>query len=119
MSDMTLADGTIIALYDYAAARAAGTLDNVGRGRFIGPACFDWDRERKFPHWVYVRANGVMSPGPSVSTHPNPGFPRIPQARWGACCHAGPHVCSQCGEKAFYEIHGMADGECQYCWYRG
>jgi len=69
--------------------------------------------------WIHVDPTGNASHVRLYTgTTPEPPPLRKPGAT--ACgCSEGSHACPACGEPAWIEIHGYADGYCSACYARG
>jgi hypothetical protein len=79
-----------------------------------------WDDQRKHPSWVYIAPSGIEYPTFFyLARYPEP--PPLPQpvSARRACSCGSAHVCSECGQPYFIEIHGVADGYCTYCYHSG
>ena len=73
-----------------------------------------------FRVWYY---QGPRGPWQQVTGF-NPGadwraVPPLPQPRehWAKCGCGKAHVCTQCGQPYYIEIHGVAAGYCTYCYH--
>lgn len=80
-----------------------------------------WDEEGKHLHWIYLAPSGIeYYTNLYLSRCPEPPPLPRPQAEWRiARCYDGPHICSECGQPYFIELHGNADGYCTYCYHNG
>lgn len=95
-----------------------------GLGRFrLGPTVTIGGR----PHasWIYITPRGLecfasSQHGQYLDEPLKPPPLPQPEAERRQCgCWRGPHTCGECGQPYWIEIHGMADGYCTYCYYRG
>jgi len=79
-----------------------------------------FERHQDGKHWVYVAPNGYARPVNEQWSKAEP--PALPKSQpiIGRKCGCGKvHVCHSCGQAAWIEIHGVADGYCTYCYSRG
>lgn len=106
-------------LYSYDDARTRVPAAWQGREQrpgFVGLGHFERHPDGK--GWVYVQRNGLAIPITENWGKPTP--PPLPKNNpTQANCWHGPHTCSACGTPYWHEYHGVADGECSYCYYRG
>ena len=69
--------------------------------------------------WIYICPDGLAMPLWEYDPAKRPPLPQ-PKNKWRRCgCHERQHTCGACGQPYWVEIHGMADGYCTYCYYRG
>ena len=71
--------------------------------------------------WICLSPSGDCNPADgyaTTATHPEPPPLERTPARRGCC--GGAHDCGECGAAGTWiEFHGMADGYCSRCHYRG
>jgi hypothetical protein len=117
----------------YPVGPASRFMDTLKRDNANQPAVYEkglgtfrvgrypWDETGKHLHWVYIAPSGIeYDTNWFLSRCPEPPPLPRPQAEWrqARCCD-GPHICSECGQPYFIEIHGVADGFCTYCYHHG
>lgn len=77
-----------------------------------------WDDERKHPAWVYIAPSGIeYHTHEYLAKHPEPPPLPKPQSAWRRCGCGVPHICGECGQPYYIELHGVADGYCTYCYH--
>ena len=86
-------------------------------GRVAPPGLGTFARRGKT--WIYILPDGYAEPVLEHYGLPDP--PPLPRpAGERERCHCGkPHRCTACGEVAWIELHGVADGYCTHCYHRG
>lgn len=124
----------------YAIGPGARFIETLKRGKDQEPAPYEpglgawrigieaWDEQRKHPTWVYIAPSGIeyatrffLSRQDAWHLARNPEPPPLPQPASArrTCSCGSAHICSECGQPYFIEIHGVADGYCTYCYHSG
>jgi len=102
---------------------AGEPVERKGLGTFRVFGTVENGRPSRFASWIYVTPDGREVPtSVYLKDHPEPPPLPRPRSAWRTCgCfrHGGKHVCSACGQPYWVELHGVADGFCTYCYYRG
>lgn len=100
-------------LWDYSCVDTAAPH---GLGRF---AYRDWNHNgRPLRTWYYRAPNRPWIQITWAKMEPPP-LPRPTNEHQRCGCSDKEHICGACGQPFWLEYHGVADGECTYCYYRG